>query len=228
MKKPAYILVAAAALALMGQSCTPAKQTSSLPSAPPDNAFMQDQDTNSDSMMKDDSSTDKQDDTMMKDDEKDDAMMKNDSSMKVDESTKDNAMMKDDASKVSDDSMKDDSTMKDTKPTSVVPYYISYSAAEQARALAAKKVTLLYFYAPWCPICQVEEPKIKSWVEGSALNVGGFRVDYDNETALKQKYGVTSQHTTIIFNTKGEESTRFVGPMDQATLISALTKASQI
>ena len=213
----------------MGQACLQQKSgVSNLPATPPEGAFMEDKPQGDDSTMEEDS--------MMKDDKSpsDDSMMKQEDKMEGDATKKDDAMMEDapkeDSTMKQEDKMmqnEEDSMMKDSEQSSAVPYYIAFSNGEFNRAASARKATLMYFYAPWCPICQAEEPKVKSWVEGSGLNVAGFRVDYDHETQLKQKLGVTSQHTTIIFDTQGKESARYVGPVDQATLLDALKQASQ-
>jgi thiol-disulfide isomerase/thioredoxin len=107
------------------------------------------------------------------------------------------------------------------------PYYIAYTSDGAKTALSEGRVTLLYFFAAWCPICRVEDPNIKSWIEGSGLPVAGFRVNYDTESSLKSQYKIPYQHTTVILNTKGEETQRFSGPMTQAELLAALKKASQ-
>ena len=110
---------------------------------------------------------------------------------------------------------------------SLKPYYVAYSADGAKAALAEGRVTLLYFYAPWCPICRAEEPVVKANVEASGLPVAGFRVDYDTETALKSQYKIPYQHTTVILNTKGLESARFSGPMTKAELQTALADAAK-
>lgn len=110
--------------------------------------------------------------------------------------------------------------------TAKAPYYIAYTAEGAAKARAEGRVTLLYFWASWCPICREEEPKIKTWVEGSGLPVAGFRVNFDIETELKQQYRVAYQHTTIILNARGEETARFTGPTTEAELTAALRAAA--
>ena len=38
-----------------------------------------------------------------------------------------------------------------------------------------------------------------------------FRVDYDTEEELKEKYGVTYQHTFVVVDTEGEAVTKWNG-----------------
>lgn len=106
------------------------------------------------------------------------------------------------------------------------PYYIAYSETAAQAALADGYATVLYFYAPWCPICRAEEPKLKGWIETSDLPIAGFRVDYDTAKDLKSKYGIPYQHTTVFLNAKGEEVERFNGPVTEAEFRAALEKAA--
>lgn len=112
-------------------------------------------------------------------------------------------------------------------------YYLSYTREQFEVAKADKQPVLLYFYASWCPICRAEEPGLKTAVEGSSLSIAGFRVNYNDpetdndEQSLAKEYGVAYQHTTVILDRSGQESSRFTGPIDGATLKAALEKAAK-
>ncbi len=106
------------------------------------------------------------------------------------------------------------------------PYYVAYSAEGYAKAKAEGRPVLLYFWAGWCPICRAEEPKVKASVEGSAVAVAGFRVDYDVQEDMKKAFRVPYQHTTVILDTHGNESARFTGPTSDADLQAALAVAA--
>lgn len=103
-------------------------------------------------------------------------------------------------------------------------FYIAYSQKEFDRVFTERPI-VLYFWASWCPICRAEEPKIQALIERSELAVTGFRVNFDTETALKEKYRVPYQHTTIILNLRGEESARFTGPVSDVDLAEAISNA---
>lgn len=113
------------------------------------------------------------------------------------------------------------------KPVSLEPYYVAYTADGASKALAQGRATVLYFWAAWCPICRAEEPKLKGWIEDSNLPVAGFRVNYDVESELKARYKIPYQHTTVFLNAEGEEVERFSGPVDEATFVAALKKATE-
>lgn len=78
--------------------------------------------------------------------------------------------------------------------------YTAY-APEKVRAGGDAKV-LLYFHADWCPLCRPLDAEL---TEKSAMlgNVRVLKVNYDTETALKQKYGVTLQHTFVQVDSDG-------------------------
>jgi thiol-disulfide isomerase/thioredoxin len=141
------------------------------------------------------------------------------------------SMMKEDEDEDDDRMMGEDSMMKDEgeegEETALKPYYIAYTSAQAEAAMREGRGVVLYFWASWCPICRAEEPKIRGWIEGSGLPIAGFRVNYDAETALKAKYRIPYQHTTVFLNADGEEVARFSGPVDEAAFRAALEAAAK-
>lgn len=71
-------------------------------------------------------------------------------------------------------------------------------------ALASEDSVLLFFHAPWCPTCRALESEINSNPSAIPNGVHILKVDYDTAIALRQKYGVTVQHTFVQVNTKGD------------------------
>ena len=103
--------------------------------------------------------------------------------------------------------------------------YKNYDQASFDQARAEGKVTLLYFWAVWCPICQAEDPKVNSVVSGfGAENFAAFRVNYDTQTDLNRKYQVPYQHTTIILDGNGNEAFRSLQPLGEAALRAEIEK----
>ena len=79
-----------------------------------------------------------------------------------------------------------------------------YNEAAFAEAKAAGKTVLLDFHADWCPVCKKQGPVLGSLVQEDKLkDIAAFKVNYDDETALKKQLKVTSQSTLIVF--KGEK-----------------------
>lgn len=122
-----------------------------------------------------------------------DSMMENKSS---------DAMM-DSEDKMQGDSMPTGDSMKDDKmggsdammvnPGTYKDYSVSTVEAEQK---AGNKV-VLFFHAPWCPFCKAANEAFISRAGEIPSGVVVLKTDYDSNTELKQKYGVTYQHTFV-------------------------------
>ncbi len=102
--------------------------------------------------------------------------------------------------------------------TSAAPgAYVEYSA----ELLASTKGTrILFFHAPWCPQCRELESSIKSGAIPGDVTI--FKVDYDSNNKLRQKYGVTIQTTLVKISDTGDELEKFVA-YDDPSLV-AITK----
>ena len=107
-------------------------------------------------------------------------------------------MKKDDAmSKVSDVMMKkDDAMMSKTG-------YMDYSA--QAVTANATGKNIIFFKASWCPSCKSTDTDIKANLSKIPDNLQILKLDYDTSTELKQKYGVTGQHTFVKIDKDGNK-----------------------
>ncbi len=149
---------------------------------------------------------------MMKDEmQKEGEMMQDDSMKKDGAMTEGDGMMKDD-SMMKDEQMMDGGTMME-KGT-----YEAYSADKLA--LAGSGDVLLFFHADWCPTCRAIESEINAGAQIPA-GVHILKVSYDKETALKQKYGVTVQHTFVQVDSSGTLIQKF---SDAPTLAAVFAK----
>jgi|694.fasta_scaffold22555_9 thiol-disulfide isomerase/thioredoxin len=72
-------------------------------------------------------------------------------------------------------------------------------------ANAEKGSVVLFFNASWCPSCQSTVRDINSNLDNIPGNLTILSTDYDKETALKQKYGVTTQHTFVKVDKDGNQ-----------------------
>ena len=70
--------------------------------------------------------------------------------------------------------------------------YIDYSKDALASTSGTK---LLFFHAPWCSQCRDLEKRIKNSDLPEDLTI--FKIDYDSNQELRQKYGVTLQTTFV-------------------------------
>ncbi|GAA1855250.1 thioredoxin family protein [Microbacterium koreense] len=80
----------------------------------------------------------------------------------------------------------------------------------------------LFFHATWCPNCrQLDEELV---AEGAPDGLTIFKVDYDERTDLRQKYGVTLQTTIVFVDDDGNEisSTVLYEDPSVASLVAAM------
>lgn len=80
----------------------------------------------------------------------------------------------------------------------------------------------LFFHATWCPNCrQLDEELV---AEGAPDGLTIFKVDYDDRTDLRQKYGVTLQTTVVFVDDDGNEisSTVLYDDPSVASLVAAM------
>jgi thiol-disulfide isomerase/thioredoxin len=78
----------------------------------------------------------------------------------------------------------------------------TYTPYSESALSAAKGRKLLFFHAGWCPQCRSIEQGILRGTVPDGMTI--FKVDYDSNVALKQKYGVTLQTTFVEVDENGE------------------------
>ena len=87
--------------------------------------------------------------------------------------------------------------------------YELYDASKIAMAETGKVV--LFFKASWCPTCRALDADIKANLSAIPGGVTILEVDYDKSGDLKQKYGVTMQHTLVQVDAKGNLIAKWSG-----------------
>lgn len=83
--------------------------------------------------------------------------------------------------------------------------YTGYTKDALAAATGTK---VLFFHAPWCPQCRELEDTINR--NGVPSGVTVFKVDYDSNQGLRQKYGVTMQTTFVKVDSAGNKIKSYV------------------
>lgn len=81
--------------------------------------------------------------------------------------------------------------------------YTDYSTENIAKNFTGTNV--IFFHAAWCSICKSVEADIKTNIDKIPQNLQILKLDYDSSLALRQKYGVTTQHTFVKIDKDGNK-----------------------
>lgn len=90
--------------------------------------------------------------------------------------------------------------------------------APEKLAMANEGDVVLFFRASWCPTCKALDANIRGNLSAIPRSLTILDVDYDNSTALKQKYGVTYQHTLVQVDANGNLIKKWSGSPTLAAL----------
>lgn len=157
-------------------------------------------------------------DTKMKsDDMMENTAMEKDVMLKDGESMKEVDIMEKDAMSNDEAMMKDESAMEKKDDVMMAKGSIQNYSPEKI-ALAATGKVLLFFHASWCPICRQLDAEAAANPNIVPDGVTVLKVDYDTATALKQKYGVTVQHTFVQVDATGSMLQKFSTASDYSTV----------
>ena len=100
--------------------------------------------------------------------------------------------------------------------------YITYDQYQASKDKYADSKVVLFFNAKWCPACRAINEALTSDPGKIPAKTTLVSVDYDQHTDLRQRYGVTTQHTFVQIDTNGEETRQWV-----STSVDALLKELQ-
>ena len=98
--------------------------------------------------------------------------------------------------------------------------YEAYMPEKLARAETGDVV--LFFHASWCPSCRGLNSDIEKNLNAIPEGVSILKTDYDQETELKKKYGITYQHTLVQVDKDGNMVKKWSGSPTLASLISQI------
>ena len=113
------------------------------------------------------------------------------------------------------------SVMNDDETIMSVGSYEVY-APEKVILASVTHDVVLFFKADWCPTCRALDTDIKDNLSKIPESLTILRVDYDNSTALKQKYGITYQHTFVQVDKNGNLIKKWSGSPTLSALISEI------
>jgi thioredoxin 1 len=98
--------------------------------------------------------------------------------------------------------------------------YEAYTPEKLARAETGDVV--LFFHASWCPSCRGLNADIEANTSAIPEGVSILKLDYDKETELKKKYGVTYQHTLVQVDKDGNLIKKWSGSPKLSNLVSEI------
>ncbi len=110
---------------------------------------------------------------------------------------------------------------------------LDFNKSDYDMAIKSDKLVVLYFYASWCPECQIEFPKMQAAFNGlTGDKVVGFRVNFndsdtdDTEQSLAREFGVAYQHTKV-FVKNGTRVLKAPDSWDTERYMTEIAKAIQ-
>ena len=124
--------------------------------------------------------------------------------------------------------MEDDKTMQDDDTNEMADEdgmmksgsYEAYAPEKLVRAETGDVV--LFFHASWCPSCRGLNADIEKNLEAIPSEVSILKIDYDTESELKKKYGVTYQHTLVQVDADGNLVKKWSGSPTLSRLVSEI------
>lgn len=78
-------------------------------------------------------------------------------------------------------------------------------------AFANEGNVVIFFRAAWCPSCRALDEDIKASLGDIPNNLLILDANYDTENEMKQKYGVTTQHTLVQVDAEGNMIQKWAG-----------------
>ncbi len=97
--------------------------------------------------------------------------------------------------------------------------YLTLADYEKDPAAHAGTKVVYFFHASWCPSCRATEAAIGETGIPDGLTV--VKVDFDDATELRQRYGVTQQHTFVQVDDSGGELAKWTGSEDGAAILGS-------
>ena len=83
--------------------------------------------------------------------------------------------------------------------------YITYDQYQASKDTYADSKVVLFFNATWCPDCRAINEALTSDPGKIPAGTTVVSVDYDQHADLRQRYGVTMQHTFVQINSSGDK-----------------------
>jgi thiol-disulfide isomerase/thioredoxin len=89
--------------------------------------------------------------------------------------------------------------------------YLTLAEYENSKDRFVNSNVVLFFNANWCSTCKIARDNIEANLDSIPSNLAIVVVDFDKETDLRKKYGVTIQHTFVQIDKDGNQLTKWSG-----------------
>jgi thiol-disulfide isomerase/thioredoxin len=89
--------------------------------------------------------------------------------------------------------------------------YINLADYEGSKEMYDEGKVVLFFNASWCSTCKEARENLEADPAAIPAGLTIVKVDYDDSDDLKQKYGVTVQHTFVQVDADGNEIAKWNG-----------------
>lgn len=76
--------------------------------------------------------------------------------------------------------------------------------SEERLAELSTDTVILFFHATWCPSCRALSTDIELNADAIPEGITILKADYDVETELRKRYGITTQHTLVQIDAQGD------------------------
>lgn len=119
--------------------------------------------------------------------------------------------------------MDDDGNVMEEADAVVAAGQGSYGPYDESKlAMAETGNVVLFFKASWCPSCRALDADIKASLSDIPADLTILEVDFDQSAELRQKYGVTTQHTLVQVDQSGNQITKWSGGSTLEDLVSKI------
>ena len=89
--------------------------------------------------------------------------------------------------------------------------YVTLADYESAQASFTNSDVVLFFNASWCSTCKEVRENLEADPSAIPAGLTIVKVDFDDSDELRQKYGVTVQHTFVQVDSNGNELAKWNG-----------------
>ena len=106
-------------------------------------------------------------------------------------------------------SKQQDSATTNSSETSKQGAYVTLAEYNNDPSKYSDSKKVYFFHAGWCSICQAIDKEITADVSKIPAGVVLIKTDFDSSTAVRQKYGVTTQYTFVQVDNNGTETNQW-------------------